>query len=77
MKVVYTSELDEQREFVDKAAKAFSMDPKWRTYGDIEPGSYFAVRWGGGNDCVLLLRLDEYFEPIIFGQVIDMEARDD
>lgn len=58
--------------FAKKAARAFEGHPEWYTFteGDIEPGCMLALRWGQGLDCVKVVRLDEYFQPIIFQQAI-------
>ena len=58
--------------FVRKAAAWFAANPRGATYteGDIEPGCWFALRWGMGKDCVLLLRLDDMFMPTVYGQTM-------
>ena len=76
MKSVQLSDVKEQIEFVEKAAAHFETHLEHRTFtdGDIEAGCLFGVRWGGGNDCVLVLKVDELFDPIVYGQAIDTEA---
>ena len=62
-------------EFAKKAAEAFSKEKDFTTFtlnGKIEGGELFAVRWGLGDDCVLVFRLD-FNEPIIFKQFIKEE----
>lgn len=77
----HTTIKDEQDriDFVTRAAKRFAREPELKTYtdGDIEPGCLFAVRWGLGNDCVLVFKLDELFTPINYGQVIAELPQDD
>jgi hypothetical protein len=60
--------------FAEKAAAWFSEHPEHRSYTDgyIEPGCLLALRWGLGNDCVLVMKLDEFFEPTIYTQIIGM-----
>lgn len=56
--------------FVRAAAKNFQENPQHTSYGEIESGGYVALRWGLGNDCVLVFKLDEDFEPRVYGQAI-------
>jgi len=58
--------------FAKKAAALFAKDEKYSSYtdGTIEPGVLFALRWGLGNDCVLVLRLDDCFEPVNFQNLV-------
>lgn len=70
--MVYMEEMDEVKEFAKRAAKKFADNNHLSTYTDdvIEPGCLFAVRWGLGNNCVVVFRLDEDFEPINFQELI-------
>jgi hypothetical protein len=67
--------LERQRlEFAEKAAKHFADNPKHFTYtegGDITSGCLLAIRWGLGNDCVLVVKLDEQELPVNFQNIID------
>ena len=58
--------------FANKAAKDFGENPDHTTFTDgrIEAGCLFGVRWGLGNDCVLVFQLDMCYEPAIFTQII-------
>ena len=56
--------------FVKQAVKRFGESPGLATFGDVRPGEYLALRWGMGEDCVLVIRLDKNFEPINFHQAI-------
>lgn len=60
-------------EFAMAAAQYFAAHDDCTTYSDDEivPGCLFAVRWGLGRDCVLVLQLDEIAEPAIYENVID------
>jgi len=71
----YINEQEEIIEFVKRAAKRFSKDKKCATYtdGEIEPECYFGVRWGCGDDCVLVLKLDMCFTPTVYGNCIHEE----
>lgn len=72
MKHVTLSEEEEKQAFVKKAADYFAKNKdKWSyTAGDIVAGCYFALRWGMDDNSVLLFKLDENLEPVIYGQAI-------
>lgn len=72
MKQVTLSELEEQQTFVKEAAAYFAKNAdKWSyTTGPIVAGCLFALRWGMGDDCVLLFKIDENLEPTIYSQAI-------
>ena len=43
------------------------------TYSGVMPidvSKYLAVRWGMAHDCVLVLKLDEQFEPVCYRGII-------
>lgn len=63
-------------EFAKKAAAHFAAHQKHTSYtdGNIEPGAMLALRWGCGNDCVLVLKLDEIERPVLFAQIIQEPA---
>lgn len=53
--------------FAKKAADWFGKNPKGMTYsadGDLTPGSLLAIRWGMDMDCVVVVKLDECFQPV-------------
>lgn len=62
----------EVQEFAKSAAKCFTRDEKISAFTEdkVEAGCFFAVRWGLGNDCVVVFKLDEDFEPINFQQIV-------
>lgn len=66
----------EQAEFAVRAASHFAQHPEISTYSDEKPtpGSFLALRWGMGEDCVLVLKLDEYHEPTNYQQIIKKGA---
>ena len=71
-KVVYLKDEEAKNKFAKEAAKYFSKHPdKYSfTIGEIEPDCFFALRWGMFEDCVLIFKLHENFEPIIYSQII-------
>jgi hypothetical protein len=78
MKFTYLSEEIERQEFAKKAAKNFSEFPDHYTYAKDNPekGGLLALRWGADNDCVLVIKIDENFEPTIYQQIIGASAPD-
>lgn len=71
MRHVYMSDERERQAFAEKAARHFKSDRGCFTYtaDNIEPGAWFAVRWGMGEDCVLVFRVGDE-TPVIYGQLI-------
>ena len=61
---------EDKIEFAKKAGKAFEKEGVYTftENGEIEEFEYFAVKWGLGDDCVLVFRIGD--EPIIFKQFI-------
>jgi hypothetical protein len=60
-------------DFANEAAACFAKNETCWTFtrsGRIKPGELFAMRWGMGNDCVLVFRIDDNFEPVNFQQAI-------
>lgn len=68
---------NEKIEFVKKAAARFKDSPELATFteGEIEPGCFFAVRWGMHNRAILIFKLDDCFEPVIYGDVIEGKVK--
>lgn len=64
------SDTEELLEFVKKAANHFTENEKHSTFGDLTPGSYLAIRWGLDDDCVLVLKVDENSQVVVFQQAI-------
>ena len=56
--------------FADEAAAHFAKEPRHFTYGTLEPGSLLGIRWGLGEDCVLVVKLDDYAEKVNFQNIV-------
>jgi len=67
----------EKLAFAQRAAVNFAENPKNNTYSDkeIEPGCYFAIRWGLGNDCVVVIKLDGYEDIVNYENIITKEKQ--
>lgn len=78
MKMVRLEEEYEVREFAKKAAKHFAEDDECTTFtdSDIEAGCLFAMRYGFFNNCVVVFRLDEVFEPVNYQELIESYVED-
>jgi hypothetical protein len=70
MRGVTAEDIEAELAFARKAAANFAQHPEHATFGNIEPGGLFAVRWGLGNDCVLVLKLDETHTPTNYQQLV-------
>ena len=72
MRMVYMDQERDCHSFAIRAAIHFSDHKEHFTYtdGDIEPGCLFAMRYGLGDDCVVVLKLDCEFVPVNFQQLI-------
>jgi len=65
MRGVWPHEQDEERAFADTAAKHFADSPASYSYGgEPKAGQWLALRWGGGNDCVVVLKISDDHEPV-------------
>lgn len=66
------AEEQERISFAKRAAEHFAKHPEHYTFtgGDIVPGCLFAVRWGIGDDCVLVFRVDPDCEVVNFQQAV-------
>jgi len=72
MKMLFISEIDEEKNFAIRAAEHFSKNPKHYSYTDkeIDESSLLALRWGAAMDCVLVVKLDDAHEPANYQQLI-------
>jgi hypothetical protein len=72
MRSVYSSDIKQEFEFAEKAAAHFAAHPEHSTYtdGEIVPACFFAVRWGLGDDCVVVLKLDENHTPTNYQNLV-------
>ncbi len=71
MKMTYLHERQLQDEFAERAARHFFEHPEHSTYTDaeIEAGAFFALRFGLGDDCVVMFRIGED-EPLNYQHII-------
>jgi len=60
----------ERQNFATEAAKDFAAHPEHATYGKIGAGEYLALRWGLDNDCVLVIKQDEFSEAVNYQQLV-------
>lgn len=71
MRMCRVDEIEEELRFAQRAAECFT-DPDKCTYTDgaIEPGCLLAVRWGLGDDCVIVFKLDDDRPVTNYTQII-------
>lgn len=67
----YIGDVEARLAFAKRAANHFAANRGHFTYTDteIEPDALFAVRWGLGEDCVLVFKVGD-LPPTIYGQAI-------
>jgi hypothetical protein len=72
MRMVYMSTEQDELDFARRAASYMAADPKIFTYtdGPIQQGCLFAVRFGLGDDCVVVMRLAHDHVPTNFQNLI-------
>lgn len=72
MRMVYLSNEQEVQEFAKRAAKHFSKNKNHWSYtnDEIKAGCLFAMRFGLTDDCVVVFKLDENFDPVNYCQLI-------
>jgi hypothetical protein len=77
VRVIYQSDLDDLIAFKERAKEKFMENKKWNTYSDKSPetGSLFAIRWGVANQAILVFKISDSQDPIIFGDELP-EGRD-
>ncbi len=66
----------ERRDFAKSAADHFATHPQHWTYSNNDgptPGQLFALRWGLGDDCVVVFRVGDD-EPVNYQNIIPRTA---
>ena len=69
-------EEEERLAFAQRAAEMFAENEKWMTFSDsgsIEPGELLALRWGADKDCVVVLRIDEFYDVVNYHNIIHID----
>ena len=67
------SEETARMDFAKLAAEHFAAHPNHWTFGEIAPDELLGLRWGCGNDCVLVVQLANE-EAVLFAQIIQGDA---
>lgn len=57
-------------DFGKRAAEHFIEHPEHSSFGDLEPETYLALRWGLHDRAILVLKLDPDFHPFVYGDCI-------
>jgi hypothetical protein len=72
MRTVYPSQIEDELAFARKAAAHFAAHPEHSTYtdGEIKPDCFLAIRWGLGEDCVVVVKLDEMHVPTNYAEIV-------
>ena len=74
MEHTFLHERQEQDSFAERAAKHFQANPEHWTYTDaeIETGAYFAMKFGMGNDCVVVFTIAD--NPVNYQNIIGTDS---
>ena len=78
MRILSASTVREQAAFAERAGAAFAKNPAMWSFSDAEvsAGCLLALRWGLGDDCVLVLQLDEFHVPTVYSQAVKHAAEE-
>jgi isopentenyl phosphate kinase len=70
-RLVMPGQEESARRFAEAAAKSFTEHPEFHSFsdGEIDP-LLLALRWGVSGQAVLVVQLDEGFQPVIYGDVV-------
>lgn len=76
MKIVSAHDIRDELAFMEGAAAKFASNPAMWSFstGEIHPGCLLALRWGMSDDCVLVVKLDEFHVPTIYSQAVKHAA---
>lgn len=72
--MIYVSTETARMDFAKEAAAHFQANPHHNSFGKFETENRIALRWGLGDDCVLVLQLDPNEAPVIFQQIIPRDV---
>ena len=72
MMMTYAEDEQQRIDFAKSAARWFAENPKGHTYtaGEIETGALFAMRYGLGDDCVVVFRISHDTPVVNFQNLI-------
>lgn len=72
MNHIFMSELQEEVDFVKRAAEAFKADSTLFTWTDEGPkkGCFMGLRWGADGDGVVVVKLDDSHVPTNYQRVL-------
>lgn len=70
MRVINLCEEKGEEELAKEAARHFVEHPKHHTYGNLKSGSFLAIRFGLGEDCVVVVKIDSMHEPVNYQYLI-------
>lgn len=72
MRMTYTGYERDRLRFAEQAAEHFASHKDHWTYSEGDgpvPGELFALRWGLGNDCVVVVRIGDD-DPVNYQNII-------
>ncbi len=79
MRTVKVEEEMEQIRFAERAARYFALHPECLSFSDadIVPGCFLALRGGVDKNCVMVVKIDDKFEPTNYQNIINVKRGED
>lgn len=79
MRHIYLSESEEEAIFALKAAKWFKANPGGNSFSlkGPTPGELLAIRWGAGDDGVVVVKLDYAHTPVNYMELVKTHGSDE
>ena len=68
-KLVKVEEIENELMFVRNTARHFNKHPEHYTFGEAEANTFFAVRWGLFDDCLLVFKIGGN-EPKVYTDMV-------
>ena len=75
MRMVKVEEEMEQIRFAERAARYFALHQDMAAYSDngIDHGCFLALRGGVDKNCVMVVKIDDKFEPTNYQNIINVK----
>ena len=75
MRMVKVEEEMEQIRFAERAARYFALHTECYSFSDVDlsPGCFLALRGGVDKNCVMVVKIDDKFEPTNYQNIINVK----
>jgi hypothetical protein len=72
MKHVHYNDIKKEQAFLERAKSYFTHNNQdTYTDGEIEKGVFFAYKWGADKESILIFKVDENFDPTVYGKALE------